>query len=197
MTFDHEDLQPVEERLRAARPALSPLELDAVKRRVRARTGTTPRRRQPMKSRLTIVAMLVFGGLFSTAGAGLAVSGTAAQNDASVAQYGTPTPTPTSGAGVGGVLPGENSSPGSSKGAGNGNKGAGNGSNGVAGEQNTSGGGGSNRVAGATATQPTRQLEQGAGTSQLPFTGFAAIPVLLLGVALLSAGLVLRRRSAG
>ena len=33
------------------------------------------------------------------------------------------------------------------------------------------------------------------GGSELPFTGFLALPVLLGGVALLSAGLVLRRRT--
>ncbi len=44
-------------------------------------------------------------------------------------------------------------------------------------------------------TQPARQVEAGANNSQLPFTGFAAIPVLLGGIALLSAGLVLRRRT--
>ena len=46
--------------------------------------------------------------------------------------------------------------------------------------------------------QPTRQVESGTqGTSgnELPFTGFAAIPILLGGVALLSMGLVLRRRT--
>ena len=44
-------------------------------------------------------------------------------------------------------------------------------------------------------TQPARQVEAGANNSSLPFTGFAAIPVLLGGIALLSAGLVLRRRT--
>jgi hypothetical protein len=42
------------------------------------------------------------------------------------------------------------------------------------------------------------QVQQGvtqAGGGQLPFTGFSAIPVLLAGVAALTAGLVLRRRS--
>lgn len=40
--------------------------------------------------------------------------------------------------------------------------------------------------------QAPRQVAQ-AGDGELPFTGFASIPVLLLGIALLSAGLVLRR----
>jgi hypothetical protein len=63
-----------------------------------------------MKSRLTILAMVAFGMLFSTAGAGLAVSGIST-NNASVAQYGTPTPSP-SPTPEGGVLPaGEESTP--------------------------------------------------------------------------------------
>ena len=73
------------------------------------------------------------------------------------------------------------------------------GGGGVLGEQDTgsgtkpeNNGGGS---APATNTQPARQVEAGANNSSLPFTGFAAIPVLLGGIALLSAGLVLRRRT--
>src|SRR5256885_11601451 len=45
-----------------------------------------------MKSRVAILAMLVTGMVFSTAGAGLALSGH--ETNASVAQYGTVTPTP-------------------------------------------------------------------------------------------------------
>ena len=44
-------------------------------------------------------------------------------------------------------------------------------------------------------TQPERQAAAAAETRQLPFTGFAAIPVLLGGLALLTGGLVLRRRT--
>lgn len=116
-----------------------------------------------MKSRIVILTMLVFGMLLSTAGAGLAVSGLAGQNDASTAQYGEETP-----AGGGDVLGDQDE-----------------GTN-VAPEDN--GGGGD--------VQPARQVEAGADTdSTLPFTGFAAIPVLIGGIALLSAGLALRRRS--
>ena len=46
-----------------------------------------------MKSRLAILAMLVTGMLFSTAGVGLALSGR--RHNASIAQYAECTPTPT------------------------------------------------------------------------------------------------------
>ena len=106
------------------------------------------------------------GMLLSTAGAGLAVSGLAGQDNASNAQYGTSTPT-----GGGDVLGDEDS-----------------GNNVSPEESDTSPEG--------NAVQPARQVEAGANTnSKLPFTGFAAVPVLLGGIALLSAGLVLRRRT--
>jgi hypothetical protein len=126
-----------------------------------------------MKSRLVILTMLVLGMLLSTTGAGLAVTGLNNDN-ASIAQYSTPTPssTPTGG---GGVL---------------GEQDTGNG-NGTAPENN--GGGGSPSP--GSSVQPARQVEAGANNSTLPFTGFAAIPILLGGIALLSAGLVLRRRA--
>jgi hypothetical protein len=180
--------------LREGRPQATEMELDQIKQRVRRRVAAPSGRKQPMKSRVAILAMLVTGMLFSTAGAGLALSGSSHHN-ASIAQYGTPTPTPTctetpSGGGTspaqtpaectptpeGGVLPAESG-------------------NGPA----QSSGGGSSPSGGvapaeATNTQPTRQ-EAAATNSQLPFTGFAAIPVILGGLALLAGGLLLRRKT--
>ena len=118
-----------------------------------------------MKSRLVILTMLVLGMLLSTTGAGLAVSGLSGDN-ASIAQYSKPT-------GGGGVLGDQDTGSGTQP------------------ENN----GGGTAPATSTNTQPARQVEAGANNSQLPFTGFAAIPVLLGGIALLSAGLVLRRRT--
>src|SRR3954468_6280727 len=69
------------------RPQASNQELDAIKQRVRRRAAEPSRRSQSMKSRVAILGMLVTGILFSTAGAGLALSGT--NNNASIAQYGT------------------------------------------------------------------------------------------------------------
>ena len=165
------DLQPVIDQLRANRPEATALELDAIKQRVRARSSQPARRRttrraQLMKSRMVILSMLVFGMLLSTAGAGLAVTGLSSQHNASVAQYGTPTPSPTP---ENDVLGDEDSGQGVSP-------------------SNGGGGGG---------VQPARQVEAGdtAAGSNLPFTGFAAVPILLGGIVLLSAGLVLRRRT--
>ena len=164
------ELGPVISRLQSERPTASALELDLVKQRVRervTRNARRSRRTEFMRSRLAILSTLVLGMVLSTGGAGLAVSGfTSGNKSASAAQYGQVTP-------QGGDVLGEEESggPGTT-------------------ENNGGGGGG---------TQPTRQVESGAqgnGGEQLPFTGFAAIPILLGGVALLGTGMVLRRRTA-
>jgi hypothetical protein len=192
--------------LKDERPQATELELDAIKQRVRRNAAKPSRRSQSMKSRLAILGMLVTGMLFSTAGAGLAISGVTQSNDnAAVSQYATATPTPTvvctptptgennngggggtnnaasENCGEGGVLPAEETNAPS-------NETAPSSSTKPAEE---SGGG----VSPAEETQPVRQQAAAAQTSQLPFTGFAAIPVLLGGLALLSGGLVLRRRT--
>ncbi|WP_157592594.1 hypothetical protein [Solirubrobacter soli] len=158
-----------------------------------------------MKSRIAILGLLVSGMLFSTAGAGLAISGGgSAQSgtNAAISQYETPTPTPTPTStpvctptpppdngkvspsdtcGEGGVLPAESENAPTTETA----PATDTGSGVLPAEETNSG------------TQPTRQEAAAAQTSQLPFTGFAAIPVLLGGLALLSGGLVLRRRTRG
>src|SRR3954447_25751262 len=193
---NHDDLQTVIDQLRAHRPKATALELDAIKQRVRTRAGEPARRRtrraELMKSRLVILTMLVLGMLLSTAGAGLAVSGLTGNDSASVGQYASPAPTPHGGGG-GGTPSG--------------------GGSGVLGEQNSGGGqtvlpsgsggtspsggnAGGSGVAGETSVQPARQVEAGSDTgSSLPFTGFAAVPILFGGIVLLSGGLLLRRRA--
>jgi hypothetical protein len=170
-----DDLQPVVDMLRANRPEATALELDAVKRRVRARAATGRRARSAtfMKSRLAIIGMLVVGMLASTTGVGLAIDGLGGR-DASVAQYGNNN----GGKPNGGVL-GENE-----------NNGGGNNNGG------NNGGGNNNTTTPKTTLQPSRQVEAGASGGQLPFTGYLAIPVLIGGIVLLSTGLVLRRRAA-
>ena len=121
-----------------------------------------------MRSRLAVIAMLVLGMTVSTGGGALAVSGFTSQNNsAASAQYG---------------------------------EGEDNGDQGVLGEDESGGGGPTENNGGPSSpAQPNRQVEAGAQTTgggQLPFTGFAAIPILLGGVALLTTGLVLRKRTA-
>jgi hypothetical protein len=146
------DIDDVIRLLRDRRPEATELELDEIKQRVLRRAAHSPRRAQPMKSRLAILAMLVLGFVFSTAGVGMAIGGLSGSDSAAVTQYGTVTP-------FGSVL-GE--------------------------EENNNGQ--------TTGLQPERQEENGS-SGQLPFTGFAAIPVLLGGIALLSGGLMLRWRA--
>jgi len=170
------ELGPVIARLEAERPTASDLELGLIKQRVRGRVAPSARRSRRtefMRSRLAIIAMLVFGMVLSTGGGALAVSGfTSQQDNAAKGQYG----------------------------GGNGNGGQ----RGVLGEEESGGGGSAPASGGGSApegngVQPARQVEAGAqatgGDEQLPFTGFAAIPILLGGVALLASGLVLRRRA--
>lgn len=122
-----------------------------------------------MKTRTSILAVLASGVLLSSGGVAMGVSGLAAGDSAATAQYGQEQP------------------------------------NGGNGPQNDTGGQPKQEVLGATATRPgTKALEvaqptqqeaaQGSG-DELPFTGYAAIPVLLLGLGLLGTGIVMRRRT--
>ena len=187
-----DELGPVIDRLQSERPTASALELDLIKQRVHARVARSARRSRRtefMRSRFAILGMLVAGMVLSTGGAGLAVSGFASQNqNAAQSQYGSTTPTTT-----------PTTTPPAPP-AGGGEKPAGDvlgedESGGPAGGQEDNGGGGGG---GGCGTQPARQVETGAqgnGGGQLPFTGFAAIPILLGGIALLTTGLVLRSRT--
>ena len=168
---------PVIDRLGAERPTASALELDAIKGRVHTRVARTARRSgrttEFMRSRLAILAMLVLGLVMSTGGASLAISGFAGPTgNAAETQYG--------GKDDDDVLGEEED-------------------NGPAGGGQETPAGGTEGETSGNGVQPTRQVEagaQGGGSEELPFTGFAAIPILLGGVALLTTGLVLRRRTA-
>jgi len=198
------DLLPVVERLRTDRPQATALELDHVKQRVMTRmsaasaTGVRSQKGSPMKSRLAMLGLLVGGMLMSGTGATLAVSGVSSSGSAGTAQYvgppsvttpttqtTTPTqPAPTQPGGGDTAAPQTNVLDDSQD-------------NEVA-AQAPSGGPDGGDVAPET-TQVNRQVESGAtggGSDELPFTGFAAIPILLAGVAMMVSGLVLRRRSS-
>ena len=198
MKRSHQDLPAefdvVVDRLLAHRAELTPLELDRIKHESRSRAAGAPRmnlKRENttvMKTRTSILAVLASGILLSGTGAALGVSGLADSDSAGNAQYNVVTPQNQGGAnggsGQGGpVVLGETES----------NAGSGGGTS-------PSGAGEAGEVQGATGVSPTAVAQPGAQQSldaddELPFTGWAAIPVLLLGLALLGAGMVMRRRT--
>jgi LPXTG-motif cell wall-anchored protein len=121
------------------------------------------------------MSILALGVLMSTTGGALALSNLTGSQSAGDAVYGD--------GGVGG----ETGSGGGGNTLGGGGSSGGGGSNGVAGES----------ASGSTPNDALDTADQRASNENgtLPFTGYAAIPLLLIGVALLGTGLVLRRRN--
>jgi hypothetical protein len=179
----HAEFHEVEQRLRDNRPALTALELDAIKLRAMASdteesTGLIARKKGTfMKSRFALVVILALGVFMSGTGATLALSGTSGSGSASSAQY----------------PPEEHEKEehlcesGSGSGSGSG------GSSECSHESEHCGPTSSGGNGEACETQEVRQVESNGGGS-LPFTGFLAIPVLIIGLGLLGAGVAMRLR---
>ncbi len=167
-----DDLLPVAEWLREERPFLDGFALDRAKTRARARAAATERRAVNhgkgafLRSRIAITMILALGLLMSLSGAGLAVTGLGESGDASTAQYFN-----------------DSGDPGDPRDRGDS-------STNTLGDSGGSGGSGDSGD-----VQPAAQQSSG-DNDKLPFTGFAAIPVLIGGLGLLCSGFVLRRRSA-
>ena len=159
------DLQPVIDQLRANRPEATALELDAIKQRVRARSSQ-PARRRTRRAQLMKSRMVILSMLVF--GMLLSTAG------AGLAVTGLSGQHNASVAQYGTPTPTPEGE--------------------VLGDEDTGQGVTPNNGGGGD-VQPARQVEAGDTGSSLPFTGFAAVPILLGGIVLLSAGLVLRRRT--
>lgn len=160
-----------------------------------------------MRSRLAITALLATGALMSSGGAALGVSALSTDLTASSAQYGGPPASDSPSSGTSGTgAPAATGGTGGTGGTGTpgsaavlGTQSASPASTGGAGVAGTGDDSPDSGVAGArTASEPTaaaqapRQISASTA-DELPFTGYAAIPMLLIGLALLASGLVLRR----
>jgi hypothetical protein len=173
---DSGGFRAVEQRLRDERPALTALELDAIKLRTMsssARKSPGPIARKKgnfMKSRLALVLVLALGVFVSGTGATLALSGSSSSGSASSAQYPeTCHEEEASGKREQGSCSPERTCH----------------------EEEAA----NERSPGSCSNVPqeTRQISSGGGGS-LPFTGFLAIPVLIVGIGLLGAGVAMRLR---
>ncbi len=212
------DADPLARRLRSERPELGAAELGDVRRRV---VGRAPSRTAGRSSAAMVTACLGLGVLFSGSGTALAVSGLAGDGSALRQQYEPPAATapaeaprgdaaptlggdaPTAPADAGDVA-GETASGADDTGAGTDTAPAdtADDASGVAGAS-ASGGDDSGAVTGDTSASSPSALDatgqfaatQGAD-AELPFTGLDAIPLLLIGVALMVVGMTLRRRTA-
>lgn len=119
-----------------------------------------------MKSRMVVTMMLVLGMVFSTAGAGLAVTGLTGSGNAGNVQYKQDQNLEGTLGEVQTIQP-------------------------SAREEDD---GSTPTPAPAPAPQAPQQVAATEG-DELPFTGFAAIPVLIGGIALLGGGVALRRKT--
>jgi hypothetical protein len=174
-----EELDSIADALRAERHQPSPLDLDRIKLQA-IRQAEQPRpslyavkKGTFMKSRLALTLLLVAGFMLSTTGATLAISGSSGSGSAATNQY---------------VQPHNEE----------GNHGGEQGTKGV----NGKGGNENNTLNEEPATEvevtPAPAAEQQAvvsSDSSLPFTGFVAIPLLVIGVGLILVGATLRFKS--
>ena len=193
-----EDLQGIDAALRELRPELPEDRARSISMRARNRARTSAlqsnhSKETSLRSRLAILTMLVLGFAFSGAGVGLAVTGLNTEGrSAADQQYDRPAVNPTTAPTLSPTAPTNEVEGDTDEGTNPGVAGESDdqGDNGVAGAEDEG-------VAGVEDTQDTRQLAVEQGGEELPFTGFAAIPVLLMGLALLTGGFLLRRRSTG
>jgi hypothetical protein len=172
-----EELDSIADALRAERHQATPLELDRIKLQA-IRQAEQPRpslyavkKGTFMKSRLALTLLLVAGFMLSTTGATLAISGSSGSGSAADNQY---------------VQPHNEE-----------------GTHGEQGTKGVNGKGGNEKNTleeepAEVEVEPAPAAEQQAvvsSGSSLPFTGFVAIPLLVIGVGLILVGATLRLKS--
>ncbi len=170
------ELEEVAARLRQERATATPFELDRIKlqamRQVeRPRPSFYARQRgMLMKSRLALILVVAAGFTLSTTGATLAITGSSSSGNAAQSQY----------QGVSGANEGGGETKGQSEG-------------GVKGKSL----GGGNSTEPVSQTSGAEQVAIAGDSGSLPFTGFLAIPLLIVGVGLLSVGAIMHRKTSG
>lgn len=218
MTDPPDDLADVHRRLDAARPDDSPDAVTRASQRARARVGRA-RQRPALRLRAAIVTLLIAGFTFTGAGAAFAVGGIGGrQLNAAQDQYGTQDATPPDSQVAGSRDPGPTGTTGQPPTPGAPTIGGDENGDGDVGDscsitrpvaRGTTNDGCPQPGAGTRGSQDTGGPGTSAGTGQtsrqveastrpggtLPYTGWAALPVLGLGLALLVAGFALRRRT--
>jgi hypothetical protein len=166
-------LEGVVARLRGERATATPLELDRIKLQAmrqagRPRPGFYARQKgMLMKSRLALMALVAAGLMLSTTGATLAITGSSGSGSASQNQYQSVAPA---------TEEGGEPAPATEEG----------------GEPQSRTLGGANESGPEVQAAATEQVAATGSGSSLPFTGYLAIPLLVVGVGLLSLGMVLR-----
>ncbi len=200
MSHSHDlppDLLDAARALEEHRPSMTEPELARVKRRA---AGSAPR--GFARSRVTITAMLATGLLATSGGAALGVSALSTDLSSGSAQYGTPTTTTTTTTPPPDLTsppPGETAPP-SERGRRRHRRPAEHGRRVRRPRDARAERRPARRAAGVAADAPSavaqapRQLAA-SEADELPFTGYAAIPMLLIGMALLISGVLLRRRT--
>jgi hypothetical protein len=176
---------------------MTALELDVAKVRVmksaQKQTGMFAKKKGSfMKSRVALVAVLALGVFMSGTGATLAVSGFANNGSASSAQY----PQEHNGGGKKPhhIVEGATASGGKCTEGNGGNSGSGAGGNG-SGDCTDATPAATTPVEAQVETQAVEQVAVTGSSSSLPFTGFLAVPVLIIGLGLLGAGVAMRVRN--
>jgi hypothetical protein len=166
MDSHHDDFDAITARLEAGRPTLSAHELDDLARRIRVRSKRTKRRKEPFMRTRFAITSMLVVGVLLTCTAGAGMALSGNSGSGSAGSAQYGPPPAVHHHHHGSTHLGTTTSP-------------------------------AQDVAPPTqAVQPTRQLATPSNSSQLPFTGLLLIPMIILGVAMLLVGLVLRSRSS-